>query len=107
MPFLLFRFLWACKENENHPAHSNRGVIMKDLKPLLDQLEKKYNTPNFIENDPIGIPHRYTLKQDIEVTAFWTAILAWGQRKTIINKATELFEMMDNQPYDFILETKV
>jgi uncharacterized protein (TIGR02757 family) len=75
---------------------------MKDLKVLLDDLVKKYNNSSFIEADPISIPHQYTLKQDIEITAFWTAILAWGQRKTIINKATQLFEMMDNKPYDFI-----
>jgi len=42
-------------------------------------------------------------KQDIEITAFWTAMLAWGQRKTIINKGTELFGLMDNAPYDFIV----
>lgn len=76
---------------------------MSSLKQELDRLEEHYNNGSFIESDPISIPHQYTLKQDIEITAFWTAILAWGQRKTIINKATELFEMMDNQPYEFIL----
>ncbi len=76
---------------------------MKDVKSFLDPLVEQYNQKDFILDDPIGIPHRYTLKQDIEITAFWTAILAWGQRKTIINKATELFSRMGNTPYDFIL----
>ena len=75
---------------------------MEDLKSLLDSFVNKYNDASFIDDDPISIPHSYSLKQDIEITAFWTAILAWGQRKTIINKSTLLFEMMDNQPYDFI-----
>jgi len=79
---------------------------MEDLKSLLDSLVSKYNDASFIEDDPICIPHSYSLKQDIEITAFWTSILAWGQRKTIINKATELFERMDNSPHDFIVNHK-
>ncbi len=74
-----------------------------DLKIFLDDCVEKYNRPNFIENDPIGVPHRFSKLQDIEITAFWTAMLAWGQRKTIINKANELFGLMDNAPLDFIL----
>ncbi len=72
------------------------------LKSLLDECVEKYNHPSFIENDPICIPHRFAKKQDIEIAAFWTAMLAWGQRKTIINKANELFGLMDNAPFDFI-----
>lgn len=74
-----------------------------DLKELLDQYVKTYNVPNFIANDPIRIPHRYARPQDIEITAFWTSMLAWGQRVTIINKATELFGLMGESPYEFIL----
>lgn len=74
-----------------------------DIKELLDQKVEEYNRPGFIEMDPVSIPHRFARKQDVEITAFWTSILAWGQRKTIINKATELFDLMDNAPYDFIV----
>jgi uncharacterized protein (TIGR02757 family) len=73
-----------------------------ELKEFLDIKVAEYNTPAFITNDPICIPHQYTLKQDIEIAAFFAAILAWGQRKTIINKCNELFMRMDNAPYDFI-----
>ena len=73
------------------------------LKSFLDEKVKHYNVNGFIELDPVGIPHRFTKKQDIEITGFWTSILAWGQRVTIINKATQLFELMDNAPYDFII----
>ncbi len=34
---------------------------------------------------------------------FWAAVLAWGQRKTIIDKSLELVALMDNAPYDFVL----
>ena len=72
------------------------------MQTYLDDLVLRYNTPDFIPNDPIGIPHSYSLRQDVEITAFWVSMLAWGQRKTIINKSRELFALMDNAPYDFI-----
>jgi uncharacterized protein (TIGR02757 family) len=74
-----------------------------DLHTFLNECVEKYNRPQFIENDPISIPHRFSKLQDIEITAFWTAMLAWGQRKTIINSANRLFDLMDNAPHDFIV----
>ncbi len=74
-----------------------------ELKDFLDVKVAEYNNPAFITNDPICIPHQYTSKQDIEIAAFFAAILAWGQRKTIINKCNELFLRMDNAPYDFMI----
>ncbi|WP_228098719.1 TIGR02757 family protein [Pedobacter sp. MC2016-24] len=74
-----------------------------ELKDFLDMKYGQYNRPNFIENDPICIPHQYSKQQDIEIAAFFAAILAWGQRKTIINKCNELFNRMDNDPYNFML----
>ncbi len=73
------------------------------LSKLLEQNTVLYNRADFIVNDPILIPHKFTKKQDIEISGFWTAMLAWGQRKTIINKSTELFELMDNAPHEFII----
>ncbi|MEE9438002.1 MAG: TIGR02757 family protein [Saprospiraceae bacterium] len=73
------------------------------MKNLLDNKVALYNTVDFIPNDPIQIPKFYSKKQDIEITAFWTSILAWGQRVTIINKSKELFALMDGAPYDFIV----
>jgi len=78
-------------------------VSPSELKEFLEEKVSLYNQPTFIENDPIFIPHLFTKNQDIEIAGFWAAILAWGQRKTIINKCKELFAMMDNAPHDFIL----
>jgi len=72
------------------------------LKDYLDELVDKFNNTEFIEFDPITIPHGYNLKQDIEIAGFFSAILAWGNRKTIINKSLELMSLMDNSPYEFI-----
>jgi uncharacterized protein (TIGR02757 family) len=78
------------------------GVNSQDLKDFLDQKVDLYNQPAFIEHDPICIPHQFSLKQDIEIMGFWSSMLAWGQRKTIINKCNELIGLMDGAPYDFI-----
>lgn len=75
-------------------------------KAFLDQKVAQYNRPNFIPNDPIVIPHGFSKKEDIEIAGFWAAVLAWGQRITIINKCNELFATMDNAPHDFILNHK-
>ena len=69
---------------------------------LLELNYLKYNTPAFIENDPISIPHHFTDLQDIEISGFFAATLAWGRRKTIINKSMELMHLFDEAPYDFI-----
>ena len=76
---------------------------MTDLKEFLDEKVAKYNQPGFITLDPVSIPHQYSKKQDIEISGFFASILAWGQRKTIINKCNELFMLMDNAPHDFMI----
>lgn len=73
------------------------------LKDLLDQAVDRFNTPSFIPDDPICIPHRFSLLQDREIIGFWTAMLAWGQRKTILKSAQRLVERMDGAPYEFVL----
>lgn len=75
----------------------------KELKDFLDEKVIKYNNKAFIDSDPIQIPHQYTLKEDIEISAFLVATLAWGKRKTIIQKSEKLMSLMGNSPYDFIL----
>lgn len=71
------------------------------LKKLLDQKVDFYNQPSFIKDDPVCVPHRFTQLQDIEIAGFFAAIFAWGNRTTIINKATELLQRMDNAPHAF------
>lgn len=75
---------------------------MDNIYALLNQKVEQYNRPNFIENDPISIPHLFTNKPDIEIVGFWAAMLSWGNRKTIINKGLELLSFMGNSPIDFM-----
>lgn len=73
---------------------------------LFDFLEEKvdlYNHPNFIESDPIQIPHQFSLKQDVEISGFLAASIAWGNRKMIIRNAQKMMELMGGTPYDFVM----
>jgi uncharacterized protein (TIGR02757 family) len=72
------------------------------LQQVLDAAVRRYNVPDFIPNDPISIPHSLPRLQDREIMGFWAATLAWGQRKTIIQSARRLLELMDGAPYDFV-----
>ena len=60
-------------------------MIQNELKEFLDTKVIEYNNLKFIESDPIQIPHQFSLKEDIEIAGFLTAIIAWGKRKMIIN----------------------
>ena len=73
------------------------------IKQQLDHYYLLYNQPDFILNDPVQIPHLFSKPQDIEIMGFFAAILAWGQRITIINNCKKLITVFDNAPYDFIL----
>lgn len=73
------------------------------LKDFLDKKVDEYNQPFFIANDPISIPHRFSNKQDIEISGLFAAVLAWGNRTSIINSCDKLLTLMDNAPYDFIM----
>ena len=75
-----------------------------DIKQLLDDRVLLYNRLDFIDSDPIQIPRRFSQKEDIEIAGFLTATISWGQRKSIINNANRLMDIMDNAPYDFLME---
>lgn len=74
------------------------------LKKFLDKKVDTYNQPFFIASDPICVPHQFTRLQDIEIAGFFAAIFAWGNRTTIIQKAKELMQLMENEPYQFCLQ---
>ncbi|ARV05400.1 TIGR02757 family protein [Polaribacter sp. SA4-10] len=78
-------------------------MTKKELKEFLDEKVVLYNNPKFIESDPIQIPHRFSLKEDIEIAAFLTAIISWGNRTMIIKNASKMMDLLDNSPYDFVL----
>lgn len=75
----------------------------EELKAFLDEKVVLYNNQNFIETDPVQIPHLFTQKEDIEIAGFLAATIAWGNRKMIINNARRMMDLMGNSPYDFVM----
>ncbi|MAB49171.1 MAG: TIGR02757 family protein [Flavobacteriaceae bacterium] len=75
-----------------------------ELKTFLDEKVQLYNNPKFIESDPIQVPHQFSKKEDIEITGFLTATIAWGNRKSIINNANKMMVLLDHAPYEFITQ---
>ncbi len=83
-----------------------RRMDIKELKRFLDSRVVLYEQPGFIEKDPVLIPHSFQKKQDIEISGLFAAVLAWGNRTTIINNCRRLMQWMDNDPYHFIIHHK-
>ena len=79
------------------------ALSQKERKTFLDEKAAYYEHPRFITTDPIQVPHRFDKKEDIEIAAFLTATIAWGNRKSIINNASKMMELMGNSPYDFVM----
>ena len=78
----------------------------KELKDFLDAKVTLYNTPDFIDSDPIQIPHLFSKKEDIEIAGFLSATIAWGNRKSINNNAHKMMQLLDQAPYDFVVNHK-
>ncbi len=79
--------------------------MTNNIPSLLNQKVGQYNNPEFIESDPISIPHMFERKEDIEISGFLTSIISWGRRTAIIKSAHQLMELMDNSPYDFLINS--
>lgn len=74
-----------------------------ELKDFLEAKVVQYNTTSFINDDPISIPHRYSLKEDIEISGFLASSIAWGNRKMITRNGNRLMDMMSDSPFDFVV----
>ncbi len=84
-------------------AKSSLKLKKSELKEFLDAKAYQFESPEFIGTDPIQIPHQFSLKEDIEIIGFLVATIAWGNRKSIITNSNRLVELLEHNPYDFIL----
>jgi len=80
-------------------------LTKSELKEFLDEKAELYNRPAFIELDPISIPHRYTGKGDIEIAGFLAATIAWGNRKMILKSSARMMEILEDSPFEFIVNS--
>lgn len=81
-------------------------MTLEEVKEFLDEKTTKYNSSEFIETDPVSIPHRYSKKEDIEISGLLAATLSWGNRKAIVKSTKHLMELMDDAPYDFVINAR-
>ena len=73
-----------------------------ELRELLERLHDTYNRPEFIPDDPISVPHRFTDRADREIAGFFAATIAWGNRRTIVRNGHRMMRLMDDAPADFV-----
>jgi uncharacterized protein (TIGR02757 family) len=78
-------------------------MTFAELKSFLDEKVILYNNTDFIQSDPVQIPHLFTQKEDIEIAGFLSATISWGNRKMIIKNAHKMMDLMGNAPYDFVM----
>jgi len=78
-------------------------MTQAELHSFLNEKAEHYNNPNFIESDPIQIPHLFSQKEDIEIAGFLSATIAWGNRKMIITNSHKMIHLMGNSPFDFVM----
>jgi uncharacterized protein (TIGR02757 family) len=79
------------------------GIPVDEIKAFLEEKYLQYNTPSFIECDPISIPHSFTNLHDREISGFLTAAIAWGRRDLILRSCNRMLELMDHSPYEFVM----
>lgn len=86
----------------HEPPKAEKTMTQKELKEFLDFKVEQYNTPEFIETDPVQIPHLFSRKEDIEISGFLTATISWGNRKSILKNANALMGLLEHSPYEFV-----
>lgn len=77
---------------------------MENQKAKLDTLVERFNTPEFIKNDPVQFPRMFTDLHDIEVSAFLCSLIAWGNRKIILKDCQKMLDIMDGHPYKYVMD---
>ena len=79
-------------------------MSISDIKELLDFEATRINHVDFIKDDPVQFPRRFERLQDIEIAAVLSATIAWGNRTMICNNCNKMLGLMDNQPYNYIMD---
>ncbi|NIJ45596.1 uncharacterized protein (TIGR02757 family) [Wenyingzhuangia heitensis] len=78
-------------------------MTQTELKEFLDSKVDQYNNRDFINEDPVQIPHLFTKKEDIEIAGFLAATISWGKRPMIVKNCLQMMDLLENTPYDFVI----
>ena len=79
--------------------------MTQEIREELLLLARRCECTAFIEGDPIQFPHRYSSAQDIEVSAFISAWMAYGSRKVFLGVLERIHSIMDaaGGPYNYVV----
>jgi uncharacterized protein (TIGR02757 family) len=80
-----------------------KGIPADEMRQFLEEKYIQYNNQSFIEFDPVSVPHDFTNRQDREISGFLTSVIAWGRRDLILRSSRKMMELMDQNPYEFIM----
>lgn len=79
-------------------------MVGKEIEELLNSEARRINNPDFIERDPVQFPRRFSKLEDIELVSFLASMIAWGNRKMICKDIEKMLFIMDNSPYDYMID---
>lgn len=79
-------------------------TVSSDIRELLDSEAARINCPEFIDNDPVQFPRRFSKLQDVEIVSLLSAIIAWGNRKMICRDIERMLSLMDGEPYLYVMD---
>lgn len=77
--------------------------IDDEIISFLNEKVDQFNRPSFVEHDPISIPHRFSLKEDIEIAGFLAATISWGKREMIVKNGHKMLDLLGESPFDFVM----
>lgn len=78
-------------------------ITKEKIKNRLNYHYKAFDM-NKISPDPLEFPHRFTNMYDIEIVAFIASVFAYGNVKQIIESLKKIFDLIENDPHNFVLE---
>ena len=76
---------------------------ISELKYRLIDYANRYETAEFVKNDPVQFPRMFSEKKDIEISGFITSWISYGNRSQIIKTAKMLHILMDWKPYNYLM----
>lgn len=80
-----------------------KSIITDDISTTLIAEAQRINRPEFINSDPVQFPRRFSDIRDIEIAALLCSNIAWGRREMICRDCNRLLDLLDNEPYRFVM----
>ena len=81
-------------------------TLQVGLRSRLDHIYTRFNSPCFVEPDPLQFVRDFKGKADQEIIGVIAALLAYGRVSQINKSVDTVVGIMSQRPYDYILTTR-